>query len=105
MQNSNSRINRKLVQGAALLLAAGILPVQAQPASAAELFVGAVLVSSAPAPGAPAPDHWDGRDDAGQSFIRSVLLPRVAAATVGSDAAPRAEAASLFVDTVLKPQP
>jgi hypothetical protein len=104
MQSKNSPINRKMLQGAALLLAASVLPVQAQPATAAELFVGAVLVAGTPVQGTAAAERWDGRDSAGASFVRNVLLPRTVAATASSDDAPQGEAAALFVDTVLRPR-
>jgi hypothetical protein len=93
---------KSALQGAALLLAAGALPAQAQP----ELFVDAVLVAHAAAPATTAAEPWDGRGSASEEFVNKVLLPQTAAVTAGPDQARqrRDDAASLFVRSVLQPQ-
>ncbi len=98
----NTQLNLKsALQGAALLLAAGALPAQAQP----ELFVDAVLVAHAAAPATAAAERWDGRGSASEEFVDKVLLPRAATVTVPDQARqPRDDAASLFVLSVLQPQ-
>ncbi|HZR34699.1 MAG TPA: hypothetical protein VFA75_04940 [Nevskia sp.] len=96
--------SKSILAGAALLLGAGFAPAQAGP-TAADLFVGAVLVSSPVFPAAAPAERWDGRGDAGESFVNAVLLPRTAAAGTSDDGRPRqSDAAALFVDAVLKPQ-